>query len=170
MPIHRTGLSALGTPSLALLATLVSACTGTDDPRQGGFFNGVGNLSNGGYNRRIEREQAALGQEMGQQSQLQTRAASLEQTRQQQLQEIRKVKKQITGLEKRLKAARERQSGLVDASQTESFTRAGIQLASLQTRVQRVEQPDRINGDVAKDLKTMNDEISDLSALVNSLD
>jgi chromosome segregation ATPase len=176
MPIHRNGLStrractALRMPSLALLATLVSACTGTDDPRQGGFFDGVSNMFNGGYDRRIEREQAALGQEMGQQSQLQTRAASLEQTRRQQQQEIRKVKRQIGDLEKRLDAARKRQSGLVQASQTESITRAEIQLASLQTRVQRVEQPDRINDDVAKDLKTMNDEISDLSALVSSLD
>jgi chromosome segregation ATPase len=177
MPIHRNDLSArracpaLRMSSLALLATLVSACTGTDDPRQGGFFDGVSNVFSGGYDRRIEREQAALGQEMGQQSQLQTRAVSLEQTRREQQQEIRKVKRQIGDLEKRLDAARKRQSGPVHtASQTDSFTRAEIQLASLQTRVQHIERPDRINDDVAKDLKTMNDEISDLSALVSSLD
>ena len=158
MPIHRTCLSSLGMPSLALLTTLVSTCTGTDDPRQG-IFDGVGNMFNGGYDRRIEREQAALGQELGQKSQLQTRAASLEQTRRQQQREIHKVKQQIAELEKRLDAARERQSGLVNASQTDSITRAGIQLASLQNRVQRVEQSDRIDDDVAKDLKTMNDEI-----------
>ena len=73
-------------------------------------------MFNGGYDRRIEREQAALGQELGQKSQLQTRAASLEQTRRQQQREIHKVKQQIAELEKRLDAARERQSGLVDAS------------------------------------------------------
>ena len=40
--------------TMTLFATVLTACSTTDDPRKGGLFSGVANLENGGYERRVE--------------------------------------------------------------------------------------------------------------------
>jgi len=40
--------------AFTLFTMILTACSTTDDPRQGGLISGVANLENGGYERRVE--------------------------------------------------------------------------------------------------------------------
>lgn len=65
-------------PGLVAMALVVSGCTGTQDPSQAGFLDGVANLASGTYDSRIEeREQARAAAEV-EASRLEARAAELE--------------------------------------------------------------------------------------------
>jgi chromosome segregation ATPase len=64
---------------LILTAGLLAGCATTDDPRQGGFFSGIGNLAGGGYERRIVERQETLQQEQQTQQQLAWQADALRQ-------------------------------------------------------------------------------------------
>lgn len=56
----------------AALVLGLGACATTNDPRQGGFFGGVGGLASGNYEKRLEGRQAALQQEQELSNQLRT--------------------------------------------------------------------------------------------------
>ena len=63
---------------LAAIVLVASGCSGTQDPAQAGFLDGVANLAGGTYDARIEqREQARAAAEV-EASRLEARAAELE--------------------------------------------------------------------------------------------
>ncbi len=45
---------------IAALPLLLAACATSDDPREGGFFGGVGGLSSGRYEERVQSRQSSL--------------------------------------------------------------------------------------------------------------
>ena len=67
--VSGAGLAAL------LLAT---GCTGTQDPSQAGFLDGVGNLASGTYDQRIEQREVARASAEVEASRLEARAAQLD--------------------------------------------------------------------------------------------
>ena len=79
MRIHR-----IMTKSIAGVAAMLAlaGCTGTQDPSQAGFLDGVANLAGGTYDRRVAERQAAAASAEWQADQLALRAAELETERQ----------------------------------------------------------------------------------------
>lgn len=60
------------------LATGLAACTGTNDPSQAGFLDGVGNLASGTYDDRIEERERNLAATEASSSALQSELAQSE--------------------------------------------------------------------------------------------
>lgn len=73
--------------SMGMLAStlLLSACQTTDDPREGGFVGGVGGLSSGAYEQRIQEREESLNRLEGIQDELEIQRAELENSQQQSL-------------------------------------------------------------------------------------
>lgn len=124
MPIHRT----LKTTGGLAAALALAACTGTQDPSQAGFLDGVANLAGGTYDQRIVERQAAAASTHQQADQLALRAAELERERQtlaaQEAQlnaRVRQVNTEVSAQQARLQTLRaqrqadEAQLGQLDA-------------------------------------------------------
>lgn len=66
-------------------ALLLVGCQTTDDPREGGFIGGVGGLSSGAYEQRIQEREESLDRLQGIQEELETQRADLDNSHQQSL-------------------------------------------------------------------------------------
>jgi len=63
---------------IAALPLLLAGCATTDDPRQGGFIGGLGGLSSGRYEERVQSRQSSLDSVRAARADLQTEQSALE--------------------------------------------------------------------------------------------
>jgi hypothetical protein len=59
------------------MTLLLSACVTSEDPADGGFFNGVNGLAGGGYQARVDEREENLGNAQARNSQLRGQHAAL---------------------------------------------------------------------------------------------
>ena len=79
-------------------ALLLTACQTTDDPREGGFIGGVGGLSSGAYERRIQEREDSLERLKSIQRELEKQQSDLEHQQQQSLSAYQLEKQRVTDL------------------------------------------------------------------------
>lgn len=60
-----------------IVMLIVAGCAASDDPADGGFFNGIAGLAGGGYDARIETRQAGLDASLARQDTLRAELAAL---------------------------------------------------------------------------------------------
>ncbi len=65
------------TKKLIITALFLSACATSDDPADGGFFNGINGLAGGGYQARVDERQQALDKETARNAELRGELAAL---------------------------------------------------------------------------------------------
>jgi septal ring factor EnvC (AmiA/AmiB activator) len=101
------------------VAVFVSGCV-SNDPRQGGFVNGLVNAATGGYQARIDARERELAQLQGDQARLTARLSS-------QRSEVRTLKARIAVTNQRIAIWRAR-------------AQAGEDLATVRAQIQRLER------------------------------
>ena len=67
----------------AVALLLLAGCTGSDNPAEGNLFDGIANLADGGYQKRLDEREAKLDAAEQRQTALQGDAAAAEQRRDQ---------------------------------------------------------------------------------------
>ena len=170
MRIHRILTNATATKAAAgLVALALAACTGTQDPSQAGFFDGVANLAGGTYDQRVAERQAAAASAHQQADQLALRAAELEREREtlaaQEAQlsaRVQQVNAEVYTQQARLQTLRTRQ-------QTDQ-----AQLSQLESRLSDLQrQLNRANTNPAPDtsaeIERLEREIAQLTRVIDDL-
>ena len=151
---------------LALLTLpLLTGCQTNQDPRSGGFVDGVVNLSTGGYDAYTEERRQELETQQEEARTLEARAAAIEAERDALDEELASAAKELEGLQKSLERLR---LTLDSAEAAKSKERA--RLAEAQARAQQAGKrltDLREAGDYA--VESRRTEVKDLKDLIGSV-
>ena len=90
---------------IAVLPLLLVACATSNDPREGGFFGGVGGLSSGRYEERVQSRQSSLDSVRTARADLQAEQSSLESQKTASQRRLQTERKKLATLETWLASA-----------------------------------------------------------------
>ncbi len=159
----------LAVAAAILGAVTLSACTGTQDPAQAGFLDGVGNLTSGTYDRRIQEREVAAATANAQADALARRAAELEGERQMLAAEEASARARLQRVNAEVYAQQQRVSQLRSAQNIDQ-----IQLSRIEARInelQRQLQAAQSSGEPGSDAEIvrLEQEIRDLRQLIDGM-
>ncbi len=115
------------------LAAVLAACTGTQDPSQAGFLDGVGNLASGTYDQRIEEREQNLTETQATSAALQSELAQSEQEFAALSEEEAQLAARLGSVERQNQISRQRLAELEQRRDVDQQV-----LASLQSRADEV--------------------------------
>lgn len=151
---------------IVAVCTAFTACS--DDPRQGGFISGAYNLTTGGYDKRIAREQAALDEEKAHQSALQTRAEQVRRQRQELDAELDQLRKEMTAVDAQLRRLRADTATTRDLAQRGRLQEAALRLAATRKKVEATAWQDQPADEALKRLRELKAEANDIAAVADA--
>lgn len=151
---------------LGLLALLLlTGCQTNQDPRSGGFVDGVVNLSTGGYDAYTEDRRQELEAEQEEARTLEARAAAIEAERDALDEELASAAKELEGLQKSLDRLRLELDSAETAKSEERARLAKAQARAQQARKRLTEL--REDGDYA--VESRQSEVKGLKDLIGSV-
>ncbi len=87
-----------------IFSVTLTACATTDDPRKGGFFGGIGGLSSGAYETRVQQRQDELNRQKNISDELKQESSSLENEARAKESELATEQKRLADMEEKLSA------------------------------------------------------------------
>jgi hypothetical protein len=93
---------------MGLAAGQLSGCATSDDPREGGFVNGIIGLGGGGYQRRLDEREAILSAERAEQRRLAIEQQEVEAERDAVRRELNRAQQRLAAQQQRIAAEQSR--------------------------------------------------------------
>jgi chromosome segregation ATPase len=156
-------------PLLGALSLLVLAgCAQTDDPRHGGFVTGVSNLMTGGYDKRLQREQATLDQESGKQAALTSRAELLQRQRRDLEDQVASLSTDVASLDRQLRRLRSQLASSRDSVKRRQVEVALLRLEAVNKSLRSQDLQNQSVEEATEQLREMSVAVKDISAVADA--
>lgn len=120
--------------AVALLPAMLGGCATTDDPREGGMIGGIGGLSSGRYEERVQSRQSSLESLRAARAEIQTEQSSLESQKTTSQRRLQAERKKLAAIESETHEL----SGRVRSLKSEDAQRQA-QIADLKRRMADLE-------------------------------
>ncbi len=158
-------MRSLSTITEVLVASvLVTACQTVDDPHQGGFLNGVWNLTTGGYDSRISTKKIQVEEQQQEQAALDRQLQQLGNQLEQSERQLQEVEQRLAALDKDISVNRRQLR-----SETAKLTLAQTRAREIRNMLNQAQQANRTGGDVRDQTQVIQAHLSGLTNLVSEL-
>jgi chromosome segregation ATPase len=152
-------------PAVLTVAMMLGGCETNQDPRAGGFVEGVTNLSTGGYDAYLRERRAGLHGSQDEANILDERARSIAAERDALESELRAASDELTRLQQRLSTLQRALTSTrqQSAAEKQKFEEANRRAASARERI------DALQRNMPAAIGTRRESIDDLKTLIGSV-